>query len=147
MLAVGESRPPSPTTLSSLTVEPHDLCPCPVITKGTITWASHIFTLPILLTTDISLVTGHKSEELRQASDALTLALDFWLSAFSSCRLRTDGRTVCLTRLRVCVEAVIPRSVTMAATIWDFQIANPLKVGHIHNHIHYNMQWHVYCNS
>lgn len=34
-----------------------------------------------------------------------------------------------MTRLHVCVEAVIPRSVTMAATIWDFQIANALKVG------------------
>lgn len=39
-----------------------------------------------------------------------------------------------MTRLHVCVEAVIPRSVTMAATIWDFQIANALKVGFFYSY-------------
>lgn len=29
ILAVGDSKAPSPPTLSSLTVEPHDLCPRP----------------------------------------------------------------------------------------------------------------------
>ena len=54
-----------------------------------------------------------------QQQESLTLALSLSFSVVSSCCVHTAGRTVRVAR-RLCVETVIPWSVAMAATKWNY---------------------------
>lgn len=47
MLAVGDSNAPSPTTLSSLTVEPQDLWPCPEHSSSRLRQNKHFIVVTI----------------------------------------------------------------------------------------------------
>lgn len=114
VLAVGDSRAPSPTTLSSLTVEPHDLWPRPAQDKTL--EAQHGF----------KWLFNHNQWRELLIRASLTFALSLCISALSSRCVHTGDGTVRAAR-RLGVETVVPRSVALAAGVEDHR-SDSLKI-------------------